>query len=94
MERGGVWGREGAYQTFPAVVSGLPGTLLWVHLGVGVGVWARVRVRILVKLKVRARAGMDICLGLELWLGLGLWLGLWSGFGHCLELGYGSGRLG
>ena len=27
----------GAYQTFIAVVRGLPGTLLWVHLGVGLG---------------------------------------------------------
>ena len=34
FERGG---RGGAYQSFPAVVSGLPGTLLWVHLGVGLG---------------------------------------------------------
>ena len=29
--------RGGAYQTFIAVVRGLPGTLLWVHLGVGLG---------------------------------------------------------
>ena len=45
----------GAYQTFPVVVCGLPGTLLWVHLGVGVGVGVRVRVRVLVMVGVRVR---------------------------------------
>ena len=49
---GMVWDREGGYQTFPAVVSGLPGTLLWVHLGVAVA--------------VRLEFGRG--LGLELWL--------------------------
>ena len=58
----------GAYQSFPAVVSRLPGTLLWVHLEVGGG-WGwgwsagkgegegvRVRVRVMVKFNVQARA--------------------------------------